>query len=88
MARIFSISFMHKGISHNAMVAVRTTPFFTEYTISVFDEELAAQLPNNKVISTTDSSFIFSDSTLQNNPQLMQDITKAIAEHVHAMQAG
>ena len=85
MARIFSISFLHKGFSHNAMVAVRTTPFFTEYTISVFDELLAVLLPNNKVISTSQNNFTFPDATDQNDPQLMNDIIKAIAEHVHSM---
>ena len=87
MARIFSISFMHKGLAHNAMIAVRTTPFFTEYSIHIFDEWLAALLPNNKVISTSESSFTFSDSTSTNDPQLMDDLLKAIAEHVHTMHA-
>lgn len=87
MARIFSVSFMHKGIAHNAMVAVRTTPFFTEYSINIFDEFLAALLPNNKLLSASENSFVFSDSTSENNPQLMDDIIRAIAEHVHSMQA-
>lgn len=87
MARIFSISFLYGGMEHNAMVAVRTTPFFTEYTITVFDKELAGLLPNNKVISTTPISFTFSDSTSENAPQLMSGIIKAIAGHVHSLQA-
>ena len=74
-------------MTHNAMVAVRTTPFFTEYTISIFDDLLTTLLPNNKVISTSESSFTFSDSTEANDAQLMKDILKAIAEHVHHMQA-
>ena len=87
MARIFTVSFIHRGMTHNAMVAVRTTPFFTEYTISIFDDLLTTLLPNNKVISTSESSFTFSDSTDANDAQLMKDILKAIAEHVHHMQA-
>ena len=87
MARIFSISFPYGGMEHNAMVTVRTTPFFTEYTINVFDDELAELLPNNKVISTSPTSFTFSDSTSENAPQLMTGIIKAIAGHVHTLQA-
>lgn len=87
MARIFSVSFIHRGLTYNAMVAVRTTPFFTEYTISIFDELLAALLPNNKVLTTVVNSLTFSDSTEANDPQLMDDIIKAIAEHVHQVQA-
>ena len=87
MARIFSVGFMHKGVAHNAMISVRTSPFFTEYSIHIFDELLTALLPNNKVISTSENSFAFSDSTLENDPQLMDDILKAIAEHVHSIQA-
>ena len=87
MARIFTVSFMHRGMTHNAMVAVRTTPFFTEYTISIFDDLLSSLLPNNKVVSTSENSFTFSDSTDTNDAQLMKDVLKAIAEHVHHMQA-
>ena len=87
MARIFSISFPYGGMEHNAMVTVRTTPFFTEYTINVFDEDLSELLPNNKVISTSPNGFTFSDSTSENGPQLMSSIIKAIAGHVHTLQA-
>ncbi|MGV3657961.1 MAG: hypothetical protein ACO1NX_08400 [Chitinophagaceae bacterium] len=87
MARIFSVSFMHKGIAHNAMIGVRTTPFFTEYSIHVFDEWLATLLPNNKVIATPENNFTFSDSTSANDLQLMDDLLKAIAEHVHTLHA-
>ena len=69
------------------MVAVRTTPFFTEYTISIFDDLLASLLPNNKVLSTSENSFTFSDSTDANDAQLMNDVLRAIAEHVHHMQS-
>lgn len=87
MARIFSISFPYGGMEHNAMVTVRTTPFFTEYTINVFDDDLSELLPNNKVISTSPNSFTFSDSTSENVPQLMNSILKAISGHVHSLQA-
>jgi hypothetical protein len=82
MARIFSIQFQHQGFLHNAMVSMRTTPFFVEYTVSMLDEGIAGQLPNNKIISTSKSSFVFSDSTEANSPQLMQGIIHAIACHV------
>jgi hypothetical protein len=82
MARIFSIQFQHQGLLQNAMVSMRTTPFFVEYTVSMLDEGIAGQLPNNKIISTSKDSYVFSDSTEANSPQLMQGIIQAIACYV------
>jgi hypothetical protein len=87
MARIFSIQFMHEGTLQNAMVNVRTTPFFTEYSIAMLDEGIADQLPNNKIISTSKDHFVFSDSTSENSPELMDEIIKAVAEHAQTLHA-
>jgi hypothetical protein len=87
MARIFSINFMHEGVAHNAMISVRTTPFFTEYTINMLDESIAEQLPNNKIISTSKDSFVFSDSTSENSPALMEEIVQAVSSHMQTLHA-
>ena len=87
MARIFSINFLHDGIEHNAMVAVRTTPFFTEYSISMLDDTLVAQLPNNKILSTSKDHLTFLDSARENAPELMKDILQAVTHHLQMVQA-
>jgi hypothetical protein len=87
MARIFSINFMHEGITYNAMVSVRTTPFFTEYIINMLDEEIKELLPNNKIISTSKDHFVFSDSTRENSPELMEQIIQAVSHHMQTMHA-
>lgn len=87
MARIFSIQFTYEGVHHHAMVAGRTTPFFTEYTVAMLDDNIAGQLPNSKIISTSIESFTFSDSAEQNDPALMHAIIKAVARHVQSVNA-
>ena len=44
MAHLFSIQFDYQGISHNALVNVRTTPFFTEYHLGMLNEDVLNQL--------------------------------------------
>lgn len=85
MARIFSIHFTHEGVQHNAMVSMRNTPFFTEYTVNMLDYSIADQLPNNKIISTSKESFIFSDSTQENSPVLMHAILQAMTAYLMAL---
>lgn len=82
MARIFSIHFIHEGAEHNAMVSMRNTPFYTEYTVTMLHISIAGQLPNNKILSTSKDSFVFSDSTKENSPGLMQVIIQAIASYM------
>lgn len=87
MARIFSIYFMYEGVEHNAMVSVRATPFFNEYTVAMLDESIAGKLPNNKVISTSTNSFVFSDSIEENEPALMKAILQAVIGHLQTINA-
>ena len=87
MARIFSIQFIYESRQHHAMVTARTTQFFTEYVVSMLDETIAGLLPNNKIVSTSKEHFVFSDSTSENSPVLMQAITKAVARHLQAVDA-
>lgn len=87
MARIFSIYFTYEGVQQNAMISVRTTPFFTEYSVAMLDESIAGQLPNNKIISTSKNSFVFSDSAEENSPQLMHEIMQAVTGHLQTINA-
>jgi hypothetical protein len=87
MARIFSIQFTYESVQHHAMVAVRTTPFFTEYNITMLDEAIVWQLPNNKIISTSKNSFVFCDSPKENSPELMFQILHAVVEHLQTINA-
>ena len=82
MARIFSIHFSHEGYPLTAMVSVRNTPFFTEYTIGMLPDEIAEELPGNKIISTGQNQLIFANATLDHSTELMQNILKAVADHL------
>jgi len=86
MARIFSIYFSYNDTMHNAMVSVRTTPFFTEYTLN-FDNALMGQLPGNKIISTDTGQFIFQHTAAQDATPLMKEIIRAVSEHLQATEA-
>ena len=87
MARIFSIHFIYEGMQHNAMVSMRHTPFFTEYSVNMLHYSIADQLANNKIISTSKESFVFSDSTEENVPALMQVILQAVSAYMLAINA-
>lgn len=68
---------------HNAMVSVRTTAFFTEYTLN-FDEELTELLPGNKIISTSPEHFIFQHASSSESTPLMKEIIRAVSQHAQA----
>lgn len=87
MARIFSIQFTYESVLHHAMISVRATPFFMEYTVAMLDESIASQLPNNKIISAAKDNYVFSDSAEENAPALMQVIIQAVAEHLQTIDA-
>lgn len=87
MARIFNIYFAFEGMMHNAVVSVRSTPFFTEYTLNNFNEELLELLPGNKILSRSPGHFVFPDATSVNSVALMDAIIKAVSEHMHATEA-
>ena len=81
MARIFNIYFSYDDLMYNAVVSVRTTPFFTEYSLINFHEDLLKLLPGNKIISRNNGEYVF-PGTVTENP-LMAAIIKAVAEHMH-----
>ena len=87
MARIFNIYFPHEDFVHSAMVSVRKTPFFTEYTLTNFNEELLSHLPGNKIISRGPEHFIFQNATEEHSSALMMAIIKAVSEHLQSTKA-
>lgn len=82
MARIFTIYFTYEDLVHHAVVSVRSTPFYTEYTLSNFDEDLLLLLPSNKILSQAPGHFIFHQAGNQNTTALMDTIIKAVSEHI------
>jgi hypothetical protein len=87
MARIFNIYFPHENLVHIAVVSVRSTPFFTEYTLTNFNEELLLFLPGNKIISREPDHFVFQNASKEHSLELMTAIIKAVSEHLHATKA-
>jgi hypothetical protein len=71
---------------YNAMVSVRTTAFFTEYTLN-FDDELMELLPGNKIISTSPEHFIFQHASSSELSPLMKEIIRAVSQHAQATEA-
>jgi len=86
MARIFNIYFSHNEIVHNAVVSVRSTPFFTEYVLSNFDDDLLPLLPGNKILSTGPDHFVFRNANQEHSMELMNAIIKAVCEHLQVNQ--
>ncbi len=86
MAHLFSIQFDYQGISHNALVNVRTTPFFTEYHLGMLNEDVLNQLPGNKILSSSPVHYVFANHRSTASKQLMNEIIGAISEYVHATQ--
>jgi len=84
MARIFNIYFTYNEVLHNAIVSVRTTPFFTEFTLGNLDEDLAMLLPGNKVISQAPGELFFQHISPDHSAALMNEIIKSITRHLHA----
>ena len=87
MARIFTINFHYDDAFYNAVVSVRSTPFYTEYILTNFNEELLKSLPGNKIISKGPGHFIFQNANDAHSDLLMETIIRAVSEHVHATQA-
>lgn len=87
MARIFNIYFSFDGLVYNAVVSVRSTPFFTEYTLNNFNEELLQHLPGDKILSRAPGHLVFQNASAEDSIPLMNAIIKAISEHLHATKA-
>ena len=87
MARIFNIYFSYNGLIQNAIVSVRTTPFFKEFTLNNIDESLLPYLPGNKIVSRSPGDFVFMNAGEKDPTPLMNAIIKAVSEHLHATEA-
>ena len=87
MARIFNIYFFYRDVMHNAIVSVRITPFFTEYSLVDFDEFLLELLPGTKIVSRGPNHFVFKNATPDNSTVLMTAIIKAVKEHLQTTTA-
>lgn len=85
MARLFSIDFYYNGAIHNAMVTVRPTPFFTEYQLSMLDEDVLKQLPDNRILSSSPEHYVFASHNSSAPQDLMNEIIRSIADHVQTM---
>jgi len=85
MARIFNIYFRHSGLTHNAIVSVRTTPFFTEYILNNISEELMELLPGNKIVSAAPEQFVFQGAAAGHSGVLMEAIIGAVREHLQTL---
>ena len=86
MARIFTINFFYNDNYYNAVVSVRNTPFFVEYTLTNFNEDLLKKLPGNKIISKEQGHYIFQNATPEHAEPLMRSIINAVSQHLHAKQ--
>lgn len=86
MARIFSINFFLEGSMHHAMVSVRTTPFHTEYTVSMLDAELTAQLLSDRIVSSAPGQFVFQNIPQSSYTRLMHEIIKVVSDYAYTEQ--
>jgi len=64
------------------MVTVRTTPFFTEYSINMLDEAVMQQLPGDKIISTEPNHLAFMNTPAKEVSPLMDCILTAVSHHL------
>lgn len=85
MARIFSINFIHNGSPETAIVTVREENSLTEYEISISNQAIADQLPSNTIIASKRSGFHFLKTSEQKNTILMNDLLKAVQEHIQSL---
>ncbi len=85
MARIFSIEFTHNNASEHAMIAVRKTPFYTEYKIVQQSPELTDLLLSDKIISPQPGVFLFANVAEGKYNEPMKQILAAVAGHVHSL---
>ena len=84
MARIFNIYFTYDDVLHSAIVSVRNTPFFTEYSLGNLNTDLAMMLPGSKVISQLEGKMFFQNASDHHSMDLMNKIIRSIHEHLHA----
>ncbi len=84
MARIFSIFFDYEGEEHTAMVTVRNTPFFTEFSLMT-DTEITENLPGTKIISNHSHELVFANASFDEITPLMLTILNAVRSHLQTL---
>jgi hypothetical protein len=87
MARIFNIYFLFNDTTYSAMVSVRNTPFYTEYTLSNLDKSLMHYLPGCTILSHSKGHYVFQHATAEYSSALMNAIIHAVSEHMQVMNA-
>ena len=85
MARIFSIEFTFNGGLQHALIAVRQTPFHTEYKIMLQSIELQELLLSDKIISPQPGVFLFANISQAEYNEPMKQILAAVSGHVHSL---
>lgn len=68
------------------MIAVRETPFHTEYKITMLDHNVMDMLPADKIISPAPGTFFFANTLIKDYSALMKEIIQAISRHIHSVQ--
>jgi hypothetical protein len=86
MARIFTIEFDIDNALHHAIVAVRETPFYTEYKITLQSPQLNDMLLSDKIVSPEPQIFLFANVTSDEYTQLMKQVLGAVSSHIHSFQ--
>lgn len=61
---------------------MRPTPFATEYTISMLEDDLMDALPGNRILSAEPGKFVFAHHNGVSPTTLQQSVLRAISEHV------
>jgi hypothetical protein len=86
MARIFTIEFSFDNALHHAIVAVRETPFHTEYKITLQTPQLNELLLSDKIVSPQPQTFLFANVAADEYNQLMKQVLVAVSGYVHSFQ--
>ena len=86
MARIFTIQFSFNDALHHAIIAVRDTPFHTEYRIRLQSPDLQELLLSDKIVSPEAGTFVFANFSLSEYNDLMKQVLMAVSGHVHSLQ--
>lgn len=82
MARIFTVYFSFEHKEYHSVVSVRTTPFFTEYSLLNLPDALVNLLPDTKILSRGPDHFVFPNPNINSSVSLMDSIAKAVAQHL------
>ena len=86
MARIFTIEFSFDNELHHAIIAVRETPFHTEYKITLQSPQLNELLLSDKIVSPQPQTYLFANVSSNEYNQLMKQVLGAVSDYLHSFQ--